>query len=89
MEDIKGRRRRYGDYKDTSYQVNAENIENPEKTEDKTLVSSFGCSYEAADIEFEMLLAQAIQKGNNLAHHLIQSFAPARSRRNRPMRSGG
>ena len=25
---------------------------------------------------FEMLLAQAIQKGNNLAHHLIQSFAP-------------
>ena len=23
-----------------------------------------------------MLLAQAIQKGNNLAHHLIQSFAP-------------
>ena len=40
------------------------------------LVSSFGCSYETADIEFEMLLAQAIQKGNNLAHHLIQSFAP-------------
>ena len=40
------------------------------------LVSSFGCSYETADIEFEMLLAQAIQKGNNLAHHLIQSFSP-------------
>ena len=40
------------------------------------LVSSFGCSYETADIEFEMLLAQAMQKGNNLAHHLIQSFAP-------------
>ena len=51
-------------------------IENPEKTEDKMLVSSFGCSYETADIEFEMLLAQAIQKGNNLGHHLIQSFAP-------------
>ena len=51
-------------------------IENPDKTEDKMLVSSFGCSYETADIEFEMLLAQAIQKGNNLAHHLIQSFAP-------------
>lgn len=62
-------------------------IENPDKTEDKMLVSSFGCSYETADIEFEMLLAQAIQKGNNLAHHLIQSFAPARPRRNRPMRS--
>ena len=51
-------------------------IENPEKTENKMLVSSFGCSYETADIEFEMLLAQAMQKGNNLAHHLIQSFAP-------------
>ena len=51
-------------------------IENPDKTEDKMLVSSVGCSYETADIEFEMLLAQAIQKGNNLAHHLIQSFAP-------------
>ena len=51
-------------------------IENPDKTEDKMLVTSFGCSYETADIEFEMLLAQAIQKGNNLAHHLIQSFAP-------------
>ena len=53
-----------------------DDIENPDKTEDKMLVSSFGCSYETADIEFEMLLAQAIQKGNNLAHHLIQSFAP-------------
>ena len=51
-------------------------IENPDKTDDKLLVSSFACSYETADIEFEMLLAQAIQKGNNLAHHLIQSFAP-------------
>ena len=51
-------------------------IENPEKTDGKLLVSSFGCSFETADIEFEMLLSQAIQKGNNLAHHLIQSFAP-------------
>ena len=51
-------------------------IENLDKTDDKLLVSSFACSYETADIEFEMLLAQAIQKGNNLAHHLIQSFAP-------------
>ena len=35
-------------------------IENPDKTDDKMLVSSFACSYETADIEFEMLLAQAI-----------------------------
>lgn len=51
-------------------------IENPDKTDDKLLVSSYGCSYETADIEFEMLLEQAYKKGNNLAHHLIQSFAP-------------
>ena len=51
-------------------------IENPDKTYEKLFVSSYGCSYETADIEFEMLLAQAYQKGNNLAHHLIQSFAP-------------
>ena len=51
-------------------------IENPDKTDDKMFISSYGCSYETADIEFEMLLAQAIQKGNNLAHHLIQAFEP-------------
>ena len=51
-------------------------IENPAKTDEKMLVSSFACFYETADIEFELLLSQAMQKGNNLAHHLIQSFAP-------------
>ena len=51
-------------------------IENPAKTDEKMLVSSFACSYETADIKFELLLSQAMQKGNNLAHHLIQSFAP-------------
>ena len=51
-------------------------IENPAKTDEKILVSSFACSYETADIEFELLRSQAMQKGNNLAHHLIQSFAP-------------
>ena len=51
-------------------------IENPDKTDGKMLVSSFGCSYETADIEFGFTLAQAIEKGNNLAHHLIQSFEP-------------
>ena len=51
-------------------------IQNPDKTDGKTLVSSFGCSYETADIEFEYTLSQARQKGNNLAFHLIQSFEP-------------
>lgn len=51
-------------------------IQNPDKTDGKMLVSSFGCSFETADIEFEYTLSQAIDKGNNLAHHLIQSFEP-------------
>ena len=51
-------------------------IQNPDKTDGKMLVSSFGCSPETADIEFEFTIAQALNRGNNLAHHLIQSFAP-------------
>ena len=51
-------------------------IENPDKTDGKMLVSSFGCSYKTADIEFGFTLSQALQKGNNLAFHLIQSFEP-------------
>ena len=51
-------------------------IQNPDKTDGKMLVSSFGCSYETADIEFGFTLSQALDRGNNLAHHLIQSFEP-------------
>ncbi|MDR1914195.1 MAG: relaxase/mobilization nuclease domain-containing protein [Clostridiales bacterium] len=50
---------------------------NPEKTDEKILISSFGCQPETADIEFDFTLSNSIiKKGNNLAHHLIQSFAP-------------
>ena len=51
-------------------------IQNPDKTDGKMLISSFGCSYETADIEFGYTLSQALDKGSNLAFHLIQSFAP-------------
>ena len=51
-------------------------IQNPDKTDGKMLVSSFGCSPETADIEFTFTIAQALDRGNNLAHHLIQSFEP-------------
>ena len=51
-------------------------IQNPDKTDGKMLVSSFGCAFETADIEFGFTLSQALDKGNNLAHHLIQSFEP-------------
>ena len=52
-------------------------IQNPEKTDGKVLISSYGCSYETADIEFGFTISQAMEKGNNLAHHLMQSFSPA------------
>ena len=34
-------------------------IQNPAKTDEKILVSSFGCAYETADIEFGFTLSQA------------------------------
>ena len=51
-------------------------IQNPDKTDGKMLISSFGCSPETADIEFGFTLSQALDRGDNLAHHLIQSFEP-------------
>jgi hypothetical protein len=50
---------------------------NPDKTDEKMLISSFGCEPETADIEFKFTNSQSIgNKGNNLAHHLIQAFEP-------------
>ena len=42
----------------------------------KCLCPLSAASYETADIEFAFTLSQALDKGNNLAHHLIQSFEP-------------
>ena len=48
---------------------------NPEKTDEKILVSSFGCSHETADMEFQFTLDQTkMKKGDNLAWHFTQSF---------------
>ena len=63
-------------------------IENPDKTDGKMLISSFGCSYETADIEFGYTLSQALDKGSNLAFHLIQSFAPGEVTMRKPTKSG-
>ena len=41
-------------------------IENPDKTDGKMLISSFGCSYETADIEFGYTLSQALDKSSCL-----------------------
>ena len=49
---------------------------NPDKTDGKLLVFSFGCSAETADIEFAWTRRHAIDKGTNLGRHLIQAFEP-------------
>ena len=50
---------------------------NPEKTDGKLLVSSFGCAPETADIEFDFTRRLAKNKSTIvLARHLIQSFEP-------------
>lgn len=51
-------------------------ILNPEKTDGRLLVSSFGCAPETADIEFEWTRKQSRETGTHLARHLIQSFKP-------------
>lgn len=59
-----------------------------DKTEDGTLVSSFACAPETADIEFSFTLSHCIEKGNNLAFHLIQSFKPGETDPNTAHRIG-
>lgn len=49
---------------------------NPDKTDGKLLVSSFGCTAETADIEFAWTRRHAIDKGTHLGRHLIQAFEP-------------
>ena len=53
-------------------------IMNPDKTEEKLLISSFACSPESAELEFAFTREEGkknvMDKGNNLAFHLIQSF---------------
>lgn len=49
---------------------------NPEKTDGKLLVSSYGCAAETADIEFAWTRRHAVDKGTNLGRHLIQAFQP-------------
>ena len=51
-------------------------ISNEQKTNDKTLVDSFHCSLLLAENEFEIIRNRAMKKGNNIAWHLKQSFAP-------------
>ena len=49
---------------------------NPDKTEGKLLVDSFGCAPESAHHDFLYALSRTNRDNKKLAYHLIQSFAP-------------
>ena len=51
-------------------------IMNPDKTDDKLLVSSFACSAETAAYEFDWTRKNGGKQGGYLGFHLIQSFSP-------------
>lgn len=51
---------------------------NPDKTDGKLLISTYGCTAETADIEFGWTRRHTIDRGYNynLGRHLIQAFSP-------------
>ena len=59
-----------------SVQKAVDYICDPDKTDGKMLVDSFGCSPKTAGLEFDMALSHGSGRGRNKAFHLIQSFAP-------------
>ena len=51
-------------------------IMNEDKTDEKILISSFGCNPKMAHLEFEQTKREYNSKARILARHLIQAFAP-------------
>lgn len=51
-------------------------IENPKKTDDSLLVSSYACVSKVASLQFNQVKRNFNKTGGTLAEHLIQSFAP-------------
>lgn len=51
-------------------------ISNSDKTDDKVLINTFACSLSTAALEFKFANESAKNKSQNIARHIIQSFAP-------------
>ena len=60
----------------THLQQSLDYILNPDKTEEMLYVDGYMCDYKYAADDFNDIYLNAIHKGNNLAHHIIQSYAP-------------
>ena len=61
---------------DTTLKKAIDYILNPDKTDDRLLVYSYGCEPETADIEFEWTRNSAPHESPHLARHIIQAFEP-------------
>ena len=51
-------------------------VMNPEKTDEKLLISGYKCEPDFACMSFNMTKKEADKTGGILAYHTIQSFAP-------------
>ena len=61
----------------TYLQASIDYIENPDKTEEMLYIASYMCDTRSAAKDFaEIYRCCAMHKGNNLAHHIIQSYSP-------------
>lgn len=59
----------------THLQQSLDYIKNPDKTDNGIYISSFACSTNNTAEEFEETLLNARNYGNNIAHHICQSFS--------------
>ncbi|MBR1735551.1 MAG: relaxase/mobilization nuclease domain-containing protein [Firmicutes bacterium] len=59
----------------THLQTAIDYIQAPEKTENKILISTYMCTTTLAATEFKAMANESKNKGNILAHHIIQAFA--------------
>lgn len=61
---------------ETTLKAALDYIMNPEKTDDKLLVTGVDCSPETADLQFNWTKKAADKTDGRLAYHMIQSFKP-------------
>ena len=61
---------------ETTLHLALDYIMNPEKTEEKLLISGYKCEPDLADLTFKLTKREAGKENNVLAYHTIQSFKP-------------
>lgn len=73
----------------STIQKSVDYITNPDKTDEQLLVTSFACSYQYAEMDFNTSLMHGMNRSNNNpAYHLIQSFLPGEISKNEAHKIG-